>query len=413
MRVTARWLVMLLAVLLVGAAGGGTRAEDEQEEARVAVTAGKDGFSIRTADGTAVLRLRGYAQADGRFVDGGPTDTFLVRRARPIFEGTVGPVDFRIMPDFGGGTTVLQDGWLDLRVAKPLRVRAGKFKSPFGLERLQSATDLFFVERAFPTSLVPNRDVGLELHGDVATLTWSLAALNGVPDGGSADIDANEGKDVVARLFVQPFRDAEGSALRGLGLGVAASTGDQVGTATQPGLAAYRTPAQQTFFSYVTDAVAAGRRTRWSPQGYVFTGPLGLLAEYVRSEQEVALGGETAELTNDAWQLAGMWVLGGTPSYRGTTPRTPFDADAGTWGALEIKARLSGLDVDEATFPTFADPLRAARSARSYAAGLTWVLTRNVKTYLDYELTRFEGGAADGADRPDERVLFTRLQVSF
>ena len=40
-------------------------------------------------------------------------------------------------------------------------VTAGKFKVPVGLERLQSANDIRFVERAFPTSLLPNRDLGV------------------------------------------------------------------------------------------------------------------------------------------------------------------------------------------------------------------------------------------------------------
>ena len=38
---------------------------------------------------------------------------------------------------------------------------AGKFKVPVGLERLESATDIRFIERGFPTSLVPNRDLGV------------------------------------------------------------------------------------------------------------------------------------------------------------------------------------------------------------------------------------------------------------
>ena len=44
-----------------------------------------------------------------------PTDNFLLRRVRPIFAGTVGRhFEFQIMPDFGIGTTVLQDAWLDV-----------------------------------------------------------------------------------------------------------------------------------------------------------------------------------------------------------------------------------------------------------------------------------------------------------
>ena len=43
-------------------------------------------------------------------------DTFVLRRVRPILEGTLFKnFDVRLTPDFGGGTTVLQDAYVDLR----------------------------------------------------------------------------------------------------------------------------------------------------------------------------------------------------------------------------------------------------------------------------------------------------------
>ena len=76
--------------------------------------------------------------------------------------------DFRIMPDFGGGQSLLYDGYVEGRFHPAAKLRAGKFKPPLGLERLQSAIDMVFVERAAPTLLVPNRDVGVQLGGEFA-----------------------------------------------------------------------------------------------------------------------------------------------------------------------------------------------------------------------------------------------------
>lgn len=119
--------------------------------------AGKEGFFLKSADGSFQLKLRGLIQTDGRFFiddqEQPGTNSFRIRRARPILEGTVfRRFDFRLMTDFGEGQTVLQDAYLDFRYWPQVRLRAGKFKSPVGLERLQSATDLLFVERAFQTS---------------------------------------------------------------------------------------------------------------------------------------------------------------------------------------------------------------------------------------------------------------------
>lgn len=396
----------------------------EKAKTTASAVAGRDGFSLRSADGAYVLRLRGYTHFDGRFFlddeERPGTDTFLLRRIRPIFEGTLAKfIDFRIMPDFAQGQTVLQDGYLEARVSPRFRIRGGKFKPPVGLERLQSATDLLFVERAFPTSLVPNRDLGIQFSGDVGTggaLNYAVGFFNGVPDGGSADVDTNDGKDVAARLFYTAPKE---SALRGLGIGIGGSVGDQEGTTTAPGLPAFRTPAQATFFSYRTDGtpagtvIADGDRTRISPQGYFYRGSFGVLTEYAISSQEVRRGTDAIELEHKAWQVAASWVLtGGEPSFRGVNPKKPFDLAADTWGDFELVARVSRLELDDDTFPTFANPASAAESAESFAIGLNWYLNRNLRWMLDYERTRFEGGAASG-DREDESVVFNRFQISF
>ncbi|HVG10823.1 MAG TPA: porin [Thermoanaerobaculia bacterium] len=406
--------------------------EQAAEKAKTAgqITAGKDGFTLKSADGAFQLKIRGYTQLDGRFYNGDDerpaNDTFLLRRIRPNIEGTLFKIfDFRIMPDFAQGQTVLFDGYLEGRFSPAFKVRAGKFKPPVGLERLQSATDTFFAERAFPTSLVPNRDVGIQLSGDLAGggVNYAIGYFNGVPDGANGgDVDAEDDKDLAARLFFTPFAKG-GGTLKGLGFGVAASQGSTTGSATATGLPGYRTPGQQTFFSYRTDAVtpantafADGDRTRFSPQGYLYIGQFGLLTEYVQSSQEVRRGTVVEELENEAWQVAASWVLaGGEPSFRGVNPKTVFDPTANTWGAFEVVARISSLDVDDKAFPLFANPASAASAADSIGLGFNWYLNRNLKLMLDYERTEFEGGAsiADGGDREDESVLFSRFQIAF
>ena len=384
------------------------------------LTAGRDGFSWKSSDGAFVLKLRGYVQFDGRFFDGAAgSETFLMRRVRPILEGTVFKIfDFRLMPDFGLGTTVLQDGFVEARFAPALRLRAGKFKPPVGLERLQSAADLLFVERAMPTNLVPNRDVGVQLAGDVANarLQYALGIFNGVPDGGSGDSDNNDAKDVAARVFVQPFAGGGGAA--DLGFGVAVSFGDQAGTLAAPNLPSFRTAGQLVFFSYRSDGTAAGTsvadgsRTRVSPQAFFYRGHLGILAEYVQSRQEVRRGSTRAELTNSAWQTSISWVLGGMASYRGVAFAKPFAGPGSGPGAFELAARYSRLEVDKDAFPTFASPASAAREARGLGLGVNWWANRNARLMVSFEKTTFDGGARAG-DRPDEKVLLTRFQVGF
>src|SRR5512141_501062 len=142
------------------------------KETTPVVKASPKGFSLQSPDGQNVIKLRGTVHFDGRFFESDDpsatplTDTWQVTRLRPIIEGTVGGIyDFKFMPDFGQGKTIIQDAYVTARLLPQFQVTAGKFKAPFGLDRLQSANDIRFVARAFPTSVAPNRDLGLQVGG--------------------------------------------------------------------------------------------------------------------------------------------------------------------------------------------------------------------------------------------------------
>jgi len=325
------------------------------------------------------------------------------------------------MSDFGGGTAVVQDAYLDARFSKVFNLRAGKQKPPLGQERLLSATDILFIERALPTALVPNRDVGIQAYGDVTPwLAYQVGLFNGVIDGGSGDLDAADSKDVVGRLVFAPFKANTNSRLQTLSIGVGGSGGREVGTVAAPALAQLRSGGQLVWFRYRTDGtapnttIADGSRTRFTTHGQYYLGQLGLQAEYVTSRQEVRRAAVADEIEQRAWQLTGSWVLTGeTATGRAIAPRKAFDPAKGGWGAFEVVARANALTVDDAAFPVFANLDQAARKATAGGLGLNWYLNRNVKIAADYELTRFERGAAAGADRPDEHSLFTRFQIAF
>jgi phosphate-selective porin OprO and OprP len=410
-------------------------AATEKTKQASSVSLGANGLSFRSADSNFVFKLRGYLQADSRiyFDDhsaGNLNDTFLIRRARPILEGTVyDKYDFRLMLDFASGINstaanngFLQDGYINARFLPQFQVQAGKFKEPVGLERLQSGRNMLFVERGYPTQLVPNRDVGLQIQGDLwaSRLRYEVGVFNGVADGGSGDMEtADDDKDIAARLFTTPFKNSRIEALRGLGVGIAGTIGNQEGA-----LRNYVSPGQQRFFSYRSGAgtaaapnvVADGEHWRITPQGYYYYGPFGLFGEYVISEQQVRLdagGPSFTQARNTAWQVAASYVLTGEENaWRGIVPQKPFNPGNGGWGAWEIAARYGELHVDDALFPLYASPAASARSARSWGIGLNWYLNQNVKINFNYEQTDFNGGTSDFLQK-GEKVFFTRAQISF
>jgi phosphate-selective porin OprO/OprP len=401
-----------------------------QSAAQPTVSAGRDTFAIVSHDKLFRLRIGGHLQVDGKtaydsksYYGSTLVDSFSMRRVRPSFEGSLGRyIDFRIMFDFGNAKVALFDAYADLKLKPYAVLRAGKMKTPFSLERLQPIADVTFIERSLVSDLAQNRDMGVQIYGTIKDrVSYQAAVLDGVTVGQNLDKDFNNGKDIVGRIFLTPFAPAPG-ILQGLGFGMAASSGRQEG-AVLPSF--ITTGGQINFFSYGSGSgatavvpVAAGRRLNYIPQLYYYVGPFGLMTEYVSSAQKIsAVVNHVAVLQNirnSAWEVAGFWVLTGEKkSYKSVVPRRGLDDHKAGWGAWEVAARYTGLDVDKTAFSShFADPAVSAQSARAWTVGLHWYLSYFAKLQLNYEQTHFVGGYA-GGDRPTEKVFEQQLQLSF
>jgi phosphate-selective porin OprO/OprP len=396
-----------------------TPVPEQQSPPPAPITAGwQDAFVVQSANGDFRLQIGLLLQADGRFAltdsDGSLMNTFLLRRARPYLRGRFARrFEFFFDPDFAGGTLVVQDAYLDTVFAPAFRIRIGKGKTPFGLERLHSASNLLFVDRAAPTALVPNRDLGIQVLGDISggLVSYLGGIMNGVPDGGSADTDANDSKDLSGRVVVRPLSRTATSRLKGLGLAMAGSVGRQSGSGA---LSAFRTSlGQQQYFSY-SGAVADGVRTRYSPQLFYYYKAFGGFAEFVHTSMPIR--GDTArdEVEKSAWQVAASIVLTGevaTDAAAGVRPRAGFDSGKGGPGALQLAARYHTLSVDETADLLGVVTPGSSRKAEAWTVGLNWFLTPNLKHVFNFERTVFDDGR-DGA-RPAEHVFVFRTQVNF
>jgi phosphate-selective porin OprO/OprP len=408
------------------------------------VKASQDGFGFESADGKNKIKFRALAHIDYRSYVGSNNSTnqdgFDFRRIRPTIEGTVGGIyDFKFTPEFGEAKTSsststggIVDAYVDARFTPYFQVRAGKFKPYVGLERLQSGSDIKFIERSFISNdFLPNRDLGVAVHGDLFgdKLTYAVGLHNGVVDGGDAvtSQDVNGNKEWAGRLFATPFKDTD-SVLAGLGFGISATHSHFSGSAgtssssTSTYLPSYKNPSQTTsFFAYNYATYANGDRDRFSPQAYYYYGPFGVITEYALVKQDIKNSTTQIDnVKNDAWQIAGSWLITGEDaSFKGVKPKRAFDPDNGGWGAWEVVARYQEANIDEKLFSgnsTIVDTTNYAKSAKAWGIGLNWYLNQNIKLATNYEKTSFEGGAGgygSQSDRPDEETLFTRLQLSY
>lgn len=405
-----------------------------------------EGFTLESADGQNVIHLRGNLSLDYRYFDDSydpsTADTFLVRKARPTLEGTLaGMFNFRLMPDFAQGKTILQDAWVNAHFADWFTPQIGKFKAPVGLERLQLEEFARFIEASLTSDLLPYRDLGFAINGSIpkGVFTYQLGVFDGAPDGQSTDSNSTPDFDSTGRFvwmgraFARPFWLTDWGALRRLGFGIAATyvsaSGTRTATSTTSLLANYKTTGQQPLFAYRSNTAAAfnnatiadGIERRLVPQASYYVGPFGLLAEYVRADQHVsraltATSSRSATLANHAWQVQGYLFLTGEKETYEQLVVPHRSVPQGGIGAWELVARIHEVRFDDAAFAdgvnSFANPATAVRNARAIGVGLNWYLATHYRVQFNYEQTHFEGGAANG-NRPDERVLTTQFMLAF
>ncbi len=145
-------------------------------------------------------------------------NSFAFRRARIGVTGSI-PYNFtyyvmtELSPTFGG--PYILDAFLSWKAAgQYLKVSAGQFKSPFGLELSTPCQSLFTVDRSLVVNELasPFRDQGIMFSGGTDSLnilgiekpnvfSYSLAVTNGT---GLNVADNNKSKDVIGRVVFAP-----------------------------------------------------------------------------------------------------------------------------------------------------------------------------------------------------------------
>ena len=311
-------------------------------------------------------------------------------------------------------STVLQDAWLDFKPSPKLRVRVGKFKSPVGLERLQSATaiDLRGARLPHRPRAQPRRRCPGPRRARGGRASPMPAALfDGAPDGGSVDADLNDGKDLAARVFLSPFKKGS-SGLKRPGLRDRRHHGQAVGPPS-------RLPLGRTDQRH-HDPHRGHRRRDAHP---LLAAALLLLGapRAARRVRCVRLEGQEADGTRvdlEAQGLAGH-RHGGAHWRQGFLRRRPAQEALRSREGPVGRSRARGARPQARAEPReldagLIDPARSVREIYGVGGGAQLVRSHATSSrYADFEHVSFKGGAADGADREPENVVFIRTQVSF
>jgi len=400
---------------------GGQITEEQQKELRERATREEQARTLagidenlkpflRSPGGDFRLELGGFVQFDFDGVQNnarlltGPDliDTFLVRRARLNMTGQLfNWIGFKIEGDYGtqqNPAFALTDGYIDLNFLPAIGLRAGQYKVPFSMEELTSDLFIDTIERSMVNELVPSRDQGVMLQGQLFNriLGYNLGVFNG---SGINASDGNNEKDVAVRLTLAPFRNADLYFFKGLQLAIDGTFGDEDLRTSARGRTTARTTNRFQFFA---PQQTNGNRYRWGAELAWLVGPASLKFEYDQQvDQRKKLGPNRTNLddvTATGWYVTGTFLLTGESAVLNgpVIPRRPFSPLAGKLGpgAWELVLRYQELKFTSNDPVDFFDgninngipsgARTAENGAEAITAGLNWYLNPRVRAMVNW-----------------------------
>ena len=409
--------------------------------------------TIATADGRFSATLHGVMQLDtakylqkdhlptqvtARDLSGGAN----FRRARIGVDGKVfGDFDYNILFDFGGSGAEdagrVQEMWVQYSGLKPFRFRIGSFAPPLGLEDAASTNGALFPERPAVADVARGLAGGdTRIGGGVIGNGdhWFVSAVWTGP--------LVQSLNSAATSFNPPiFDEQQGYALRIAGTpfyGVdwLVHVGANASVVTQP--------TDLGTSAAVRYAVQLRERPELRVDGtrLVDTGQIdargaqALGLELAAQKQNLTVQGEYFDISVDrrfaaagvtdpkfsGWYVEAGWVLTGerrkynlaTAAFDAPSVDKPFDLKKGTWGAWELAARYSTLDLNYAEYSTLAANRVRGGQQDIWALGVNWFPNSAVKFMLDYSRVSIERLNAAGLPlNQDFQTINLRSQVAF
>lgn len=379
-------------------------------------------LAVQSADGRYSIGLTGVLQFDtGAYLDFRPDSKLAgpqalsngvnARRARIGVTGTADDFAFALVWDGGNSQDSSAKGIQTAQVVytgfRGAAVELGYSNTFFTLDQSTSANDLLFLERASPSNIATafnagdNRaNVGARFFGD---RYWIGGYLTGPATGDSHTV-TGERFGAFERAAFEAFKGPDYSLHLGVGLdellrapNSGAGTPDTLALSDQPELridpttflntGTIGTTAHPVSRGYVInlETAATWRSFFWQGEYYHYTVD--------------RIGLPSASFDGGYGQIA--WTLTGethpynpqAASYFRVSPAHPFSPRDGGWGAWEIAARVSYVDLDADFTPS--EILSTEPSAilggqqTAYSVGLNWYPNDEVRLMLDFSHVDF------------------------
>jgi phosphate-selective porin OprO/OprP len=341
------------------------------------------------------------------------------RRARLGLDGTAfGDWDYRVLFDFGGSgvenSGQLYETWVQYTGFKPFRIRAGAFSPSIGMEDQASTSGMPFMERSVAEDLARGLAAGdtrlaaqVYGYGD----TWLVSgAVTGrtigvINTGTTAAVPQTFGDQVgfVGRAAFVPLHGDDWLVQ----VGAHGSYVDRPANGTGPAANGV------TPLSGRVIALSNTQQLRVDGTKLLNTGNIdashadtvglefgaqksNLLVQAEYEDFGVARTDVHSNPNFTGYYIEGLWTMTGEPrtynhqtaAFDAPIPAHPFSWDAGTWGAWELGARYSDMNLNyHQGVAGKAQPATGIRGGeeQNVSLDLNWYPNSVIKFMLDYE----------------------------
>ncbi len=378
------------------------------------------GIQVATSDGEYSMRVGGFAQVDaGMFNDDirDHPDGTTLRRARLNASGVIAKDwKYKLENDFTNNASALTDVYLEYASAdiKPFSIMIGQFKEPFSLETLTSDLFTTFVERASPTVFSPDRRIGIAVSAnDESSIGFWTGSFGVFGAGTGTASNDDESRDFTGRITLAPWA----GKTQVLHFGVAGShrIPDQAGDNFRFQSRAENNLASSTAVSgrsLTVDTTSMSSVDDVQQYGLEFAGvygPASIQAEYIKAD--VDRYGSAADVQFSGWYAeASYFLTGESKNYNAATakfdrvkPMWNLDPKNGNWGAWQVAARMSHLDLTDG-------PITGG-NMDNITLALKWIPHPNVMMTLNYITSDSDRNGVVANDDPD--IILLRTQFDF
>jgi phosphate-selective porin OprO and OprP len=383
------------------------------------------------------LQLGGQFQVDGGTIDANQ----VLENAYPTLQGWNGvlrsakaklvatfyqTVEVKIEYEFADQEDVgiqpqFQDVWIASKKKIPLfgYITAGTMKEPFSLETLTGSEEITFMERSLPTvAFSPSYNLGFKLNNTVLNdrMTWGLGGywntqhLNNVYSGGDPEnqFSTANGYNLAARVTGLPWYEEEGRRLLHLGMSYNFRARNAAKESAEEEFSS-RPESYLTGDKLVDTGNVATTRTHLVNGELAWVwGSFSLQGEYYQA----FLNGSGNPRFWGFYTYGTLCLTGEDREYntsegvlRSITPRRNFDPFRGGWGAWEIAARYSYIDLNSSG-------INGGKEG-NLTLGLNWYLNPNLRLMFNYICAFVEDGANPAVDRGRASIYQGRLQIAF